>query len=246
MFRYAIQISLCFLVSLLSIVGAVGHASEFPKVDQDIKFYEDSISKMKSTFDATPANPKDKEWVKSDLKYMFDIDQFMRRYSMGTPFDHNYTDQEKDYFNKTFSNQFAALDTENTEQLKKLLKIYPWFKISEFGKEADSNAWLLVQHADLDSEFQKEVLVILEKLLPQHDTSSVNYAYLYDRVQSSFKDPSKRKLQRYGTQGKCVGPGIWEPNPVEDPTHLDERRKEMGMTSEADYIKVFKTENICR
>ena len=109
------------------------------------------------------------------------------------------------------------------------MKIYPWFTISEFGLEGNQNAWLLVQHADHDPPFQRQVLTILEPLAAKGETNPKKYAYLYDRVASSFAEPKERKLQRYGTQGMCSGPGTWEPLPVEDPDKLDERRAAIGL-----------------
>ena len=53
----------------------------------------------------------------------------------------------------------------------------------------------------------------------------------------------KRVPQRYGTQGTCVGPGKWEPLPTEDPNLLDERRAQVDLGPEADYIAIFK--DIC-
>jgi len=115
--------------------------------------------------------------------------------------------------------------------------------VSVFGTQADKDAWLLVQHADRDSAFQNQVLSILEKLYPSGETNPANYAYLFDRVAVSWGDPTQTKPQRYGTQGKCTGPGSWAPLPAEDPQNLDNRRKEVGLGTEAEYILRFK--NLC-
>ena len=121
---------------------------------------------------------------------------------------------------------------------------YSWFTISEWGKAADGNAWLLVQHADHDREFQQDILAKLEKLYPIGETRPDHYAYLYDRVATAFQDPAKRTLQRYGTQGKCIGPGKWEPFPIEDPDQVDARRASVGLPPLAEYIERFK--DICK
>lgn len=131
----------------------------------------------------------------------------------------------------------------NTTDLKELLKIYDWFKITEFGKKTDIQAWLIVQHADQDHEFQENILKILEQLYPVYETSPSNYAYLHDRVASSFNDPSEMKPQRYGTQGHCAGPGQWEPWPLENQDKVDELRKSVGLGTMEEYKKMFK--DIC-
>jgi hypothetical protein len=94
----------------------------------------------------------------------------------------------------------------------------------------------------MDPPFQRQVLAILEPLAAKGETNPKNYAYLYDRVASSFQNPAERKLQRYGTQGQCTGPGTWEPLPVENPDKLDERRAAIGLPPMAEYKKLFVTQ----
>lgn len=218
-------------------------ASNFPRVTADMRTYEETVASMVSEFKKQPEKPKEKRWVKAKLKHMFEVDQFMRNYMMNTPFKNGYSDDEKKEFERISVAKFQTIDSENTLELKRLLKIYRWFTISEFGKETDKQAWILVQHADLDPEFQKEVLAILSELVKKKQTDPSNYAYLVDRVASSFSDPTKRVPQKYGTQGHCVGPGKWEPHETEDPANLDKRRSEVGLGTEAEYMKMFK--DIC-
>ncbi len=214
----------------------------FPRVDSDLKIYDNTVAGMKSDFGKLPADPKSVDWVKKKLKHMFDVDQYMRK-QMNIPFERNYTEAEKEYFFKEFGPRFKQIDNENTGDLKELLKIYQWFVISQFGAEADNNAWLLVQHADEQPDFQRQVLAILASLYRTKETNPKNYAYLFDRVAASFSDLSKRKLQRYGTQGQCTGPGKWEPIPMEEPAKVDMRRAEVGLGTMAEYISMFK--DIC-
>ncbi len=223
---------------IISIVGAA-YASPFTKVDQDIAEYDLQINKMKNEFAIQPANPQSKLWVQNKVNHIFQIDQFMRRF-WGTPFAHSYSASEKEEFDKQFSLKSAQLDLQNTSGLKELLKIYNWFKISEFGKQTDKQSWLLVQHADQDPDFQEKILRILESLWPKGETDASNYAYLFDRVAASFSDPSKRKLQRFGTQGSCVGAGLWEPLPMENSEKIDELRASVGLGSMQDYKNMFK------
>ena len=74
----------------------------------------------------------------------------------------------------------------------------------------------------------------------KHETMPSNYAYLYDRIATSWSDISQRKLQLYGTQGKCVGKGKWEALPVQDLQNLDNRRLKVGLGSMAEYKEQFK------
>ena len=218
-------------------------ASKSAKVDSDLASYDSKIKYMREEFLKTPSNVYDKEWVKRKLAFMFEIDQFMRSFTQ-TPFENNYSEDEIKYFNENFFERFKELDINNTADLKELLKIYHWFTISEFGPEADNHAWLLVQHSDLDRAFQKIILSILEKLLPKQETKPANYAYLFDRIAASWSNESERTLQRYGTQGRCVGPGAWEELPSENPGNLNQRRAEVGLGTMEEYKFVFK--DICK
>jgi hypothetical protein len=198
---------------------------EFGRVDEALK-----------NFDLT-------NWVKAKLQHMVDVDQYMRKFMMNVPFEKGFTDAEKEYFHKVSTPRFKKIDDENTAELKSLLKSHRWFTISKFGKVTDNNAWLLVQHADDQPEFQKEVLAILESLYRSKETKPQNYAYLFDRIAASFSDVKLRKFQRYGTQGSCTGPGTWAPLPMEEPASVDVRRAEVGLGPMAEYIAMFK--DIC-
>jgi hypothetical protein len=206
--------------SLVLLAPSFGLCSDFPKVGQDIKAHHEKIAAMEAEFALKPTDPNDKEWVKTKLAHMVAIDQYARRYGE-IQYQHSYTEAEKTQFLKQFMPRMLSVDAKNTSALKSLLKLYRWFTISLFGEQANGDACLLVQHAEQDPDFQKQILVILEKLYPQNETSRANYAYLWDRVAASWSDPTKRRPQRYGTQGQCVGPGKWEPLPIEDPEGLD-------------------------
>lgn len=232
------------VTALALLVSCSALADPFPKVDADLAEYDAAIQKMKDEFGKVAGDSSDKDWVKKKLQHMVDIDQHMRSFSMSVPHDHQYTKAERDYFFKQFLPRWQQLDGTNTADLKTLLQVYAWFTISAWGKAADGNAWLLVQHADEDPEFQKAILAKLETLYPSRETSPDHYAYLYDRIAISSKDPVKRTLQRYGTQGRCTAPGQWEPFPIEDEANVDIRRAEVGLPPLAEYIAGFK--DICR
>jgi hypothetical protein len=210
----------------------------YKEVANDLNIFDSKISKMISDFEKIPTDVLNKDWVKSKLQNMYDIDQYTRNYAQ-TPHQQSYSIDETKCFAEAFNERFYSIDMKCTTDLKSLLKTYEWFKISKFGELADSQAWLIVQHADLDLNFQIRVLKILEKLWPIKETSPANYAYLFDRVAVSWNDPSKRKPQRFGTQGQCQGSNNWQPVEIEDPINLDNRRREFGLSPYADYKKIM-------
>jgi hypothetical protein len=215
-------------------------AEEFARVAADLKIYDERVAVREAEFSKLQADLHDRTWVKAKLQHMADVDQYMRKYA-STPSTNAYTEAERLEFDSRFmASRWAKVDAQNTEDLKALLVIHKWFNISVFGPEADNNAWLLVQHADLDPSFQKRILAILEPLVARQETNPRNFAYLFDRVASSFQNPEKRTAQRYGTQGRCIGKGQWEPFEVEDPANLDKRRASVGLSPEEEYKKLFK------
>jgi hypothetical protein len=107
-----------------------------------------------------------------------------------------------------------------------------WFPISTWGEAAGRAAWLLVQHADNDPGFQREVLARMEPLVASKEIEPSNYALLFDRVARAEGKP-----QRYGSQGECTGPGVWVAADTEDPAGLDRRRASVGLPSMAIYLE---------
>jgi hypothetical protein len=195
-----------------------------------LKQYDEEVARLEAKF-TEPADPTDREWVKRKLAHMVVVDQFMRNYSMSAA--QQLEGDARDVFMKRFAARFEAVDGANTKELVALMERYPWFTIQEFGEEASRNAWLLVQHADLKRDLQKDVLTRMEPLVATGGVSKKNYAYLYDRVQTNFEKP-----QRYGTQGRCKGEE-WEPNTLEDPARVDELRSEVGLPPLAEYRAMF-------
>ena len=215
----------------------LGCEKQFSKVAGDLAEYDATLLRMRSEHDPIPAKPFDIEWVKAKLKFMEDIDQYLRNFVSNRPVENKYSEDEKQCFFTEFSPRWSSLDSGNTDVLKDFLKIYDWIRISTFGEEADARAWVIAQHADLDPEFQKLVLGRLESLYLQKETNPRNYAYLFDRVAASWNDETKRRPQRFGTQGMCIGPASWQPIEIEKPEELDARRASVGLPPFAEYKK---------
>ncbi len=121
-----------------------------------------------------------------------------------------------------------------TSWLKAVLARIGWFDISKYGEEASQAAWLIVQHSDYDPDWQQRMLAVLEPRVRSGDMQPKYYAYLVDRVASNAKRP-----QVYGTQGRCLAKGNWQPFDVVEPLKLDERRKQVGLEPIAEYRSRF-------
>ena len=178
------------------------------------------------------------------LGYMTDIDQSLRKMIHEIEAKAHFDNlEEYEVFKKGIWGQIRKIDTFNTVELQKMLEGRGWFRDDADGQGAAHDAWLIAQHADLNPDFQKEALILIEAELDAPGVSKSNYAYLYDRVQIRYRDGVQmpKPLQRYATQGRCTGPGTWEPFPFEDPDQIDVVRAKVGLGTLAEYKSNFKT-----
>ena len=127
--------------------------------------------------------------------------------------------------------RFSRVDEFNTARLKDMLKDRDWFQDDLDGEGGGFNGWLLVQHADLDRDFQREVLPMIEAKLGAPGVTEQTFAYLYDRVAVADERP-----QRYGTQATECNDGVAGAGPLEDAENIDAVRASIGLEPLAAYM----------
>ena len=126
----------------------------------------------------------------------------------------------------------SSIDQRNRDWLASEFGQNGWFTISEYGEDADIAAFLIVQHADRDVQFQRDMLEHLEPLAQSGDTNSGGYAMLIDRVAVNTGE-----LQVYGSQGYCSGPSVWQARPYEGTLdEMNQRRRSVGLSDHQDYV----------
>jgi hypothetical protein len=124
-------------------------------------------------------------------------------------------------------------DEADQRALVNMLPAKGWFRISVYGTPAAKAAFLIVQHST-DQAFQESVLERMKPLIGTADLDGQAYGLLWDRIALKNNRP-----QRYGSQVDCVGGG-WQPTNLEDPAHVDERRKQLGFKeTEEKYLARF-------
>ena len=197
--------------------------------------FADSIDQLQKKIDLEQKYfPKgelsDNAYILTILSKMVALDQEVRE-KVIKDFKNQWSDPK-------FGNLLASMDQFHTAKMKDILKQYGWITISQFGAEADSQAWTLIQHADADPFFQAGCLFLLSKLIDQGETSKKNYAYLYDRV--ALKFPMLGMKQRYGTQATVSNNEVTLFPYEGSMKALNQRRYEIGFTSEEEYLAVFK------
>jgi hypothetical protein len=125
------------------------------------------------------------------------------------------------------------LDRRNAERLKEIVADIGWPTISKVGANASQCAWLLVQHADHDIDFQRHCLRLMHEA--GSDVSSQDVAYLEDRVRIKEGRPQLYATQiAFDESGELVQPTI------EDPDGVDSRRKRIGLEPLAEYMANLK------
>jgi hypothetical protein len=129
--------------------------------------------------------------------------------------------------------RMEAMARENAEWLKQVINKHGWPGHSMVGEDGAQAAWLLVQHADHDAAFQRACLALITQAVASGEATSRDLGYLTDRVM--LKD---RGVQRYGTQF-MLGPNGPEPQPLEDPDHVDELRASIGLETLSEYRAGF-------
>jgi hypothetical protein len=86
------------------------------------------------------------------------------------------------------------LNRKHSKRLEEIIEQIGWPTIGHVGKRASNCAWLLIQHADENIQFQKYCLKLMQAK-PDGQVYQLNIAFLEDRIRTSEKQP-----QLYGTQ----------------------------------------------
>jgi hypothetical protein len=170
--------------------------------------------------DATTSKPRDAQLRKELLKMVAE-DQEARKAMLGGRPD------------PAAVRKMEGIDRKNTARLKEIIDRHGWPGRALVGADGANAAWLLAQHADRDRPFQKRCLGLLKKAVKAGEASGQQLAYLTDRVLVA-----EGKKQLYGTQFRTVD-GKLEPSPIEDEANVDRRRKEVGLSTLAEYRKVL-------
>jgi hypothetical protein len=120
--------------------------------------------------------------------------------------------------------RMKAVHEKNNARIKEIINQYGWPGFSLVGKEGSKAAWLVVQHAVLDTDFMDKCLPLLQNAITQGEAEGWCLAYLQDRVLTMSGKP-----QKYGTQHDVDENGIAHPLPIEDLEKVETLRKEVGL-----------------
>lgn len=131
------------------------------------------------------------------------------------------------------------MESKNAQQThrnsKKIVQKMGWPDINKVGEDGVKAAWLIVQHADEDIDFQKYCLSLMKKSDKKGKELQEDLAYLIDRV---AKNTGKK--QTYGTQFYRDARGKYKPWPIRAIKNPDTRRKKVGLQCFQEYENYMK------
>lgn len=141
--------------------------------------------------------------------------------------------REEDQQNIRLEHPDPEVNKKHLEELKNFLSQVTFIDITRFGWLAAHSAWLIVQHANHDVEFQEGYLKLMEANLDEVIVE--DYARLIDRIKINKGLP-----QVYGTQFNPETLNTdYTPFPIDDEENLDKRRKDLGLCGFAEYKQIM-------
>jgi hypothetical protein len=152
--------------------------------------------------------------VRLELERLFDRDQKTRAYGDSVAF-------------------IRLIDSTNQRSVKAIIQKYGWPGISFVGKKANQAVFLVIQHASL--EMMMEFIEQFRKSVEAGESRPADLALMEDRIRIRMGKP-----QLYGSQvrnNKLTG--LDEFYPIEDESHVNERRRKIGLEPLEEYAKRF-------
>ena len=138
---------------------------------------------------------------------------------------------EESALQQSFSDSIAYYDSINIIKITDIISKYGWLPEKEVGYKANMTILLVIQHASFKT--QKRLLPEVEKALKEDKLKPSHYALFKDRTLLR-----EGKKQVYGSQISYDNEAEeYFVAPLQDPDHVDERRKSMGLGPLADYVK---------
>lgn len=121
-------------------------------------------------------------------------------------------------------------DSINLVKVKKILGQHGWLGWDEIGRRANSAIFLVIQHADLET--QEEFLPMLREAVERGDAMASDLALMEDRIALR-----QGKKQIYGSQiGLNRETGEYYLSPLQDPDNVNKRRAKVGLEPLEDYL----------
>jgi len=156
----------------------------------------------------------------NDQKYRIEFDSMKTKYGNGSMELSN------------FIREMIEHDSVNLVKVKLILDKYGWLGAEELGRDGNSTLFLVIQHADLQT--QEKYLPMMKDAVKNGRASPSDLALLVDRIEMKNNRP-----QIYGTQVIVDTNGQPSLYKTIDDKNLNKRRKEVGLGSIEEYTLSF-------
>lgn len=134
-----------------------------------------------------------------------------------------------------YNEEMKVLHNNNAKILNDIINTIGYPTIEKVGKEANEATLLVIQHSIGQPEFMKKCAELLEDEVNETKADPKSYAYLTDRI-AVFEE----KLQLYGTQFDWDENGNLCPNPFDDLTKVNARRKSIGLNTIEEQTEIIR------
>jgi hypothetical protein len=138
----------------------------------------------------------------------------------------------------SYAPEMRRVHERNNSRMREIIAQHGWPGRSVAGEDGCEAAWLVVQHAVLEPEFQRECVPLLERAVASGEAPGWQLAYLTDRVLMH-----EGKAQIYGTQYLPVKGGKSVPYIIADPENVDALRHTVGLCSLAENTRRIQAED---
>lgn len=174
-----------------------------------------------------PISPATADSLIRELAIVEDADQFFRQ-------DMEHVQQKFGGDSKEMKQlmrSMEAADSLNFIKVSAILEKFGWPGTEDIGLSANTTVFMVIQHANLDQ--QERYLPLMRKAVKEGNALGSQLALLEDRVALL-----QHRKQRYGSQVKWdMKTNVYSMLPLEDPEHVDERRREVGLRPLKEYLK---------
>jgi len=130
---------------------------------------------------------------------------------------------------KLFLKRWRQVDSLNEIMVTKILDEHGWLGKEIVSPRGNSALFLVIQHAPLET--QLKYLPMMREAVEKGNANASSLALLEDRT-----NLRQGKKQIYGSQISTGPDGMQYVMPLEDPIHVNERRKSVGLGTLEDYV----------
>ncbi len=161
----------------------------------------------------------------NEFKNMAIIDQVAANFPSG-----EYINWSKERWIKFADSIF----NKNKKRLKEVFSEFGYPGYDLVGREGEADFWVMVQHCDSDTNFQRDVLNKLTVEAKKKNADPRHFGLLTDRLRINTG-----MKQTYGTQVRYNNFGQAFPKSLDDSSNVNKRRDEIGLEPIEQYLNMM-------